>query len=98
MHDFLKRSGRWVRTTWLGPLVLLALPNCTNMYEPFDVARPAPAFDPGNGPLTSAVICDIPIPPDPIVGDCASDQDVLDGIRMAEAGVGLNLKSANSLA
>ncbi len=57
MRGFLKSGGRWLSAGWYWPLVLLALPACA--FQTGGLQNPN-AFDGGDQPLSSAVMCDIP--------------------------------------
>src|SRR5262245_28303741 len=99
MRGFLKSSGRLLRNGWFWPVVLLTLPNCA--FPDWGLPNPY-SFNAGSDTFTSAVMCDIPTPPDPSNGgDCAQAADLLQNalIRQAHAAVGLNQnekKSAHS--
>ncbi len=84
MRDFLKSSGRQLRAGWFWPLVLLALPNCTNDFRPFEVRDPA--FEPGPNP-TSAVMCDIPKVQDHAIDNCATPMEIMSLMSMEHAAV-----------
>jgi hypothetical protein len=93
MSDVLKTSRRWLGA-WVFPLALLALPNClldSGGYD--DVGDPMQAFDPGTEPLSSAIMCEIPVPVLALGGaesECAADQDEVDaGISLAAAATAL---------
>jgi hypothetical protein len=86
MRDFLKSSGRWLRAGWYLPLILLALPACG--LDASGIPNPD-AFDPGTGDLSSAVMCDIPKPPEEGVSDCADSTDVGVGMSLGKAAVSL---------
>ena len=87
MRDFLKPTGRWLRAGWFWPLALLTLPTCGLIYD-FNT-KPAHDFDPGDPPVTGAIMCDIP----KIVSgsDCANDADLAEGVSLANAAIALNL-------
>ncbi len=87
MRGFLKSSGRWLSAGWYWPLVLLALPACA--FQTNGIAVPG-AFDPGDQPLTSAVMCDIPKPQDSGKSyRCATATDVGVGLLDTTAAVSL---------
>ena len=73
MRDFLKSSGRWLNISWFAPLILLALPACG--LDASGIPNPD-AFDGGTGDLSSAVMCDIPKPPEEGASECADSTDV----------------------
>jgi hypothetical protein len=85
MHDFLKRSGGWLRVGWFWPVALLALPNCILQSGGLG---PPPAFDPGPEPRTSAIMCDIPKFTE-VTPNCAQPGDEQYGISFAHAAVAL---------
>jgi hypothetical protein len=96
MREILKASGRWVKAGWLLPLVLLALPNCVLDVSGIDAGRPH-AFDPGPEPKTSAIMCQIPKAESIQSVQCATDQEVLDGISLTEAAVALATGEKNPI-
>jgi hypothetical protein len=78
MRDFLKASGRGFASAWFWPLVLLALPNCA-------LSHPVSAhLATGALPHSSAIMCDIERYQGP-TPRCATDRDLLIGIRLAAA-------------
>ena len=85
MRGSLKSSGRRSSIGWYWPLVLLALPNC---FQDFEALKPQPSFFPGLN-ATSAIMCDIPEVPAEGFNPCASQQEVDDGISLAEAAIAL---------
>jgi hypothetical protein len=93
MREFLKSSARGLRAGWFWPLVLLALPNCSQLLgvEDWEAGK---AFNPGPAPLTSAIMCDIPHLPD-TVPDCA--MDAVSGMPKEYAAVALAQGEQNSL-
>ena len=94
MRDSLKTIPRWLQAGWLLPLVLLALPNCT-----VDAIGEGPApFDPGPGPRTEAVMCDIPVVPAPGASECATAAEIGFGIPLKSAATALAQSQSNSLA
>jgi hypothetical protein len=97
MRDFLKSTGRWLRAACFWPLVLLALPNCT---LDFDSVGPQPEelFDPGPSPASSAIMCEIPLRDLERVGECATQQDVDEGISFSEAATALAEGRSNPVA
>lgn len=103
MPDISKSTGRRLRTGWFWPLVLLALPMCTNDFDGLRVGDerdpdPIPAFEPGSDP-TSAILCDIPKPLEEDEDECATDAEVNAGdwVAYAAAAVDLNLGEKNLL-
>ncbi len=87
MRGFLKTSGRWLSGGWIWPLVLLALPACA--FQTNGIKVPG-VFDPGDQPLTSAVMCDIPKPQDSGKSyRCATATDVGVGLLDTTAAVSL---------
>jgi hypothetical protein len=92
IREFLKSAGHWVRVGWFWPLALLTFPMCFMDFDQFEVGdpdeTPVETFEPGDPPLTGAIMCDIPkfnrV-------DCASDQDILDFPSMAGGAIALNL-------
>ena len=98
MRAFLKSSRRWLTIGWFWPLVLLALPNCASLIGVEDwnggPTTPSTSFDPGPGPRTSLIMCDIPLPDqDP----CLLPTET--GVALENAAVALidNESSANGL-
>jgi hypothetical protein len=87
MHAFLKRNSHWLRTSWLWPLVLLALPNCGLSTDV--TPGPPPAFDPGPAPISSVVMCDIPKVPNAGSNGCANSTETGFGISMSRAAIAL---------
>jgi hypothetical protein len=98
MRAFLRSRSRWSIGGWLLPLVLLALPNC--FLDATGYGVPDEHFDPGDEPLTSAIMCDIPKVPAPGAGggDCATAADLGAGMSMSYAAIALNQGEQNSLA
>ena len=95
MRDFLKTGCGWLRTVWLWPLVLLALPNCTLDQSGL---TPVYGFNPGSGDLSFAVMCEIPKVPDPSNPDnCADAAETGIGMSRALAAVSLAQGEFNSL-
>ena len=88
MRSVLKTGGRRWNLGWLLPLVLLALPNCFLSGAPFDPDPNAPHFSPGENP-TSAIMCEIPVPPNEEGDECATDEEMLVGIPMEAAATAL---------
>ena len=84
MRDVLKSSGRRLRGGWFWRLVLLALPACGLI-----TSGTGPAFDPGSGPRTGLVMCDIPKVPEERSNPCATEADLNVGIPLAEAAIAL---------
>jgi hypothetical protein len=95
MRDFLKSTGRWLSAGWYWPLVLLALPVCA--LQTGGIPNPN-AFDPGSGPLTGAVMCDIPKVPDEVSGNCANSTDEGSGMSTLHAAVALAAGESTSFA
>ena len=98
MRGFLKSGPRWLQAGWLLPMVLLALPNCAldSSGTIFDEdPPPVLAFDPGPAPQMSAVMCDIPKPPNPRESGCAVGDE--SDISFASAAVALAEGHSNSL-
>jgi hypothetical protein len=95
MRDVLKSSGRRWRAGWVWPLVLLALPNCAFQTHglPGD-----DAFQGGNEPRSSAIMCDIPKVPAIGSSDCASPSEAQSGIPREFAAVALAEGRKNSIA
>jgi hypothetical protein len=97
MRDFLKSTGRWLRAGWFWPLALLTLPTCGLIYN-FDASGPPrpPSFDPGDPPVTGAIMCDIP---KVVFGsDCLDDNtDPSEGMSLARAAIALNLGETNPI-
>ena len=91
MRDFLKSSDRWLTYGWFGPLVLLALPTCG-----LSTFGTGPAFDPGPGARSGAVMCDIPRVPEEGSDPCATQADVDTGIPLAEAAIALRNGKSNT--
>jgi hypothetical protein len=77
MRDVLTSSRRWLRAGWFWPLVLLALPNCSQV--PHFVNLEA-----GPEPRTSAIMCDIPKVGFPV---CAAPGNA--GTRLTQAAIAL---------
>ena len=97
MSDFLKSSGRRLRAGWFLPLALLTFPMCLD-FDQFDVGDPPPAFDPGNPPVTSAVMCDIPKPVIEEGSDCVvDDAEEAMGMPLTYAAIALNQGETNTL-
>ena len=106
MRDFLKRSRRWLTVGWFWPLVLLALPTCAldssgigGGDQPPGGGNDVIAFEPGDEPLTSAVMCDLPqLPADSLEFLCADPvNDIPIGMPDSQAAVALNLGDGNSV-
>jgi hypothetical protein len=95
VRDVPKPSSR-LRIGWLLPLVLLALPNCILDSTGYGVGDSE--FDPGNGPQSSAIMCDIPKVRNPAVGECADATDVGTGMPLTYAAIALAQNEKNSLA
>jgi hypothetical protein len=96
MRDFLKSSGRRLRAGWFWPLLLLALPTCTNDYGAFTTFREA--FDPGPEPRTSVIMCDIPkVPPDSANWPCAMPMEIASLLSMSQAAVLLATSQSSTL-
>ena len=87
MRDSLKTAGRWLRVGWFWPLALLTFPMC---YPDFEFRDP-PALDPGDEPVTSAIMCDIPIPEWEGIDCLDPSEDVGMFASLASAAVALNL-------
>lgn len=86
MRDVLKSSGRLWHAGWVLPLVLLALPNCafqTNGLPGED------AFQGGDVPRSSAIMCDIPKVPGIGASDCATATEAQAGMSREHAAVAL---------
>jgi hypothetical protein len=97
MRHFLKSTGRWLRAACFWPLVLLALPNC--MLDSTGIGGlPDDPFDPGPSPASSAIMCEIPMPDVEGTGECASQQDVDEGISFAAAATALVSGLSNPVA
>src|SRR5262245_49608340 len=88
MRDVLSSMFRWLRAACLWPLVLLALPNCA-MFVDFDVEEQPFMFDPGPEPASSAIMCAIPVRDVERADNCASQQDVDEGISFSDAATAL---------
>jgi hypothetical protein len=84
LRNSLIRSVRRLTAGWYWPLVLLALPNCSFQGG---AIGPNPNFNPGSAPRTTLVQCDIERV---LQRHCATDDDKLNGIRLAEAAIALN--------
>jgi len=69
MREFLKSTSRRLPAGWFWPVILLALPNCAGLVG-IDDWRPS-SGDPGDVPLTWAIMCDIPQNPDAVSITCA---------------------------
>jgi hypothetical protein len=94
MRDVLKlRRRRWCGG-WLLPLVLLALPNC--MLQSGGLPGNEPVFEPGDAPLSSAIMCDIPKVP--TGSDCADATQTGSGMPREYAAIALAQGEMNSLA
>ncbi len=86
MRDVRTSSRRWLRTGWFWPLVLLALPDCSQVPR-------FVTFDPGPEPRTSAIMCDIAKVGFPA---CAAPGDM--GTLLTQAAVALrNGEGLNSI-
>ena len=96
MRSVLKTGGRRWNLGWLLPLVLLALPNCTLDWAPFEPDPNAPHFSPGENP-TSAIMCEIPVPLSEGEDECATDEEMLVGIPMEAAATALASSQANPI-
>lgn len=94
MRDFLESCGRRFSAGWFWPLVLLALPNCGLNSAGLQSSYP---FNPGSGPLTGAVMCDIPKVTGE-GGDCADASEAGSGMSRARAAVALASGEQNTLA
>src|SRR5262245_31609731 len=87
MREFSKSTARWLRAACFWPLALLALPNC--MLD-FDSIGPQPwDFDPGPSPASSAIMCPISVRDIEGAGECATQQDVDEGISFSAAATAL---------
>jgi len=88
MREFLKSTSRRLPAGWFWPVILLALPNCAGLVG-IDDWRPS-SGDPGDVPLTWAIMCDIPQNPDAVSITCADENtDLTKGISMSHAAVAL---------
>jgi hypothetical protein len=96
MGDWLKSMGRRLRTAWVWPLALLALPNCildTGSYGP------PPVFKGGPEPRTGVIMCDIPRVSSSVEGtNCATPTEAEVGLPLARAAVALAQGESQSLA
>jgi hypothetical protein len=86
MRDVQKSSGRRWRAGWLLPLVLLALPNCAFQTGGLPGTD---AFQGGDVPRSSAVMCDIPKIPGIGAGECATQMEADSGMSKEFAAVAL---------
>ena len=66
-------------------------PECECDPEDPECPLPAPvqAFDPGPSPVSDAIYCDFPRPLEPGESDCATSQNIADGMSYAYAAVAL---------
>jgi hypothetical protein len=93
MRRFLTAVQPRVRAWWVLPLALLTLPNCAQIIgiEPWQ----DPVTDPGEGPRTSVIFCDIIQPPG---RHCASQAEKDAGVRIEEAATALVSGQSNATA
>ena len=77
------------------PLVLLVVPNCALQTGGLPSDN---VLDPGPGPLTSAIMCDIPKVPDPGSDGCATSIETGLGMSDAHAAVALAQGEQSSIA
>jgi hypothetical protein len=91
MRNFLRTRPRLAQAGWLLPLVLLALPNCILNAGPSEDTgeEEVLAFDPGDDPRSSAILCDIPKVPAPEANECANGDDIASGIAFNYAAIAL---------
>jgi hypothetical protein len=87
MFDSLKTQARRLSVGWYWPLVLLALSGCGLYTKGIEGDPPPHAFDPGLAPLTSAVMCDIPVHTDGPTCAPAGQED--NGVRIEDAAIDL---------
>jgi len=98
MRNVLKTGGRWLRTGWVLPLALLALPNCLLDSGPYQGGgETILPFDPGESP-TDAVMCAIPKMLMEGESDCANPQEAMEGMPMEEAALALLAGQSNPIA
>lgn len=95
MRDVLKSTRRWRYAGWMLPVVLLALPNC--FLDSTGLGIPD-QFDPGDAPLTGAILCDIPkVEELGANGDCANVDEVFSGMPIQHSAVALAEGVSSSL-
>lgn len=85
MRNLMRRGRRLFGAGgWILPVILLVLPACA--LDPYGTQPPAPKFDPGEAPLTGAIMCDIPSQLMPETGwPCATDDEIKAATADSEA-------------
>src|SRR5262245_31994720 len=95
MRDFPKSSGWRLRAGWFWPLVLLALPGCLLDAGAYDGTTTG--FEGGEGARTSAIMCSIPIVPDPNASQCADEIEIGKRMRQAYGAIAFGQGESNQL-